>query len=165
MTSTQCENLHEQNDFLCIKKKLNAIFCLKMALKTSRTRIIFRTDSFWMHFMNEVHCFFVFLYIYYKSRNFDTVCSLFIVVIVSGRGSLLTGCWIPCFWLDLVVFYCTRSQRGWCSSKHSCRKTRASLDVLQTIAAKMNGTVCEGVSVTKIYQEGVQVLSHPKTNE
>lgn len=162
MTSTQCENLHEQNNFLCIKKKLNAIFCLKMALKTSRTRIIStQIHSECISWMRSI----VFLYIYYKSRNFDTVCSLFIVVIVSGRGSLLTGCWILCFWLDLVVFYCTRSQRGWCSSKHSCRKTRASLDVLQTIAAKMNGTVCEGVSVTKIYQEGVQVLFHPKTNE
>lgn len=63
----------------------------------------------------------------------------------------LTDCWIPCFWVDLV---CVKAcfllhllierlmleLRCCFSSKHSCRKARASLDVLQTIATKMNGT-------------------------
>lgn len=86
-------------------------------------------------------------------HQFGPVFFFFFVILQEQRVLTLSVVYWS-WWLVGWVWFVWRLvfiERHCCfSSKHCCRKTRASLDVLQTIATKMNGTVCVCGEVKKV---------------
>lgn len=133
-------------------------FALKIGLKTSRTICVnhfcvichiqfnvrmWLSELFPHRFvLNAFHEWSPVFFNITRAESCDAVCSLFMVMIVRGRVTVEFHVfdWIWFVWR--LVFYCRLMLELYCcfSSKHSCRKDRASLDVLQTIATKINGT-------------------------